>query len=45
MTHGSTKGNTGDSHSVGKAGGNEVKCFELEMKVLRSAPNYVTVCC
>lgn len=32
MTHGSTKGNTGDSHSVGKAGGNEVKCFGLERK-------------
>ena len=39
MIHGSTKGNTADGHSVGKAGGNEVKCFELDMKVLNSAPN------
>lgn len=39
MVDGITKGNTADSHSICKAGGNEVKCFELEMKVLNSAPN------
>lgn len=44
MSHGSTKENTGDSHTVGKQGEMKQNPLErdLEMKDLKSVPSWAT---